>query len=48
MIQRLETARNDLADIFRNIIEAGGSPEVALKFPLPEHRQRASRRPVAR
>ncbi|WP_419693545.1 type II toxin-antitoxin system RelE/ParE family toxin [Mesorhizobium muleiense] len=39
MIQRLEveyreTARNDLADIFRSIVEAGGSPEVALKFVL--------------
>ncbi|RWO49336.1 MAG: type II toxin-antitoxin system RelE/ParE family toxin [Mesorhizobium sp.] len=38
-VEYRETARNDLADIFRNIIEAGGSPEVALKFPLPEHRQ---------
>ncbi|WP_348627401.1 type II toxin-antitoxin system RelE/ParE family toxin [Mesorhizobium sp. M6A.T.Ce.TU.016.01.1.1] len=39
MIQRLEveyreTARNDLADIFRNIVEAGGNPDVALKFVL--------------
>lgn len=35
MIQRLdveyqEDARDDLADIFRHIVEAGGSPDVAL------------------
>ncbi|PAQ08350.1 type II toxin-antitoxin system RelE/ParE family toxin [Mesorhizobium temperatum] len=39
MIQRLEveyreTARNDLADIFRNIVDTGGSADVALKFVL--------------
>ncbi|MER8526452.1 MULTISPECIES: type II toxin-antitoxin system RelE/ParE family toxin [unclassified Mesorhizobium] len=39
MIQRLEvdyreTARNDLADIFKHIIEAGGNPDIALKFVL--------------
>jgi toxin ParE1/3/4 len=39
MIQRLEVdyredARNDLANIFRHIVEASGSPDVALKFVL--------------
>lgn len=39
MIQRLEieygeNARNDLAEIFRHIVDAGGSVEVALKFTL--------------
>ncbi|KAA3449320.1 type II toxin-antitoxin system RelE/ParE family toxin [Mesorhizobium sp. SARCC-RB16n] len=39
MIRRLEVdyredARNDLADIFKHIAEASGSPEVALKFVL--------------
>jgi toxin ParE1/3/4 len=39
MIRRLEveyreSASNDLADIFRHIVEAGGSPDVALKFVL--------------
>lgn len=39
MIQRLkvdyrEDARNDLAYIFRHIVEVSGSPDVALKFVL--------------
>jgi toxin ParE1/3/4 len=39
MIQRLEVeyredARNDLANIFRHIVDASGSPDVALKFVL--------------
>jgi toxin ParE1/3/4 len=39
MIQRLrveygESARNDLAEIFRHIVNAGGSSDVALKFTL--------------
>ena len=39
MIQRLkveygESARTDLAAIFRHIVNAGGSPDVALKFTL--------------
>jgi toxin ParE1/3/4 len=39
MIQRLEieygeSARNDLAEIFKHIVEAGGNAEVALKFVL--------------
>ncbi|MER8978553.1 MULTISPECIES: type II toxin-antitoxin system RelE/ParE family toxin [unclassified Mesorhizobium] len=39
MIRRLEVeyredARNDLANIFRHIVEANGSPDVALKFVL--------------
>ncbi|MER8409959.1 type II toxin-antitoxin system RelE/ParE family toxin [Mesorhizobium sp. M1342] len=39
MIRRLEVeyredARNDLANIFRHIVEASGSPDVALKFVL--------------
>ncbi|MER8749335.1 type II toxin-antitoxin system RelE/ParE family toxin [Mesorhizobium sp. M1050] len=39
MIRRLEVeyredARNDLANIFRHVVEASGSPDVALKFVL--------------
>ncbi|WP_181181690.1 type II toxin-antitoxin system RelE/ParE family toxin [Mesorhizobium sp. B3-1-6] len=39
MIQRLEveysqSARDDLANIFRHIVEASGNPHVALKFVL--------------
>ncbi|WP_352804860.1 type II toxin-antitoxin system RelE/ParE family toxin [Mesorhizobium sp. M0909] len=39
MIRRLEVeyredAKNNLADIFRHIVEAGGNPDVALKFVL--------------
>ena len=39
MIQRLEvkyrqSARDDLANIFRHIVEASGNPRIALKFVL--------------
>lgn len=39
MIQRLkieysESARSDLAEIFRHIVDAGGSIDVALRFTL--------------